>query len=139
MNNSLNGANNSDIIVQISKVIQQPPEPDTKAAWRFLNWIVPGGSFSVRFENQNGQGNWLYKTFHADEFTDFDSYLRELNSNSSRYNVFFDPNSAGYCGQTERDDTDCFDYIALRLQHTSQELGFSEVQCLANSARECFD
>ena len=128
MNNSLNGANNSDIIVQISKVIQQPLKPDTKAAWKFLNWIVPGGSFSVRFENQNGQENWLYKRFHSDEFADFDSYLRELNSNSSRYNVFFDPNSAGYCGQTERDDNNCFDYIALRLQHTSQDLGFSEVQ-----------
>lgn len=105
-----------------------PPRPSPRAAWGFLNWAIPGGAFSVMFVDQNKTGPEMHKQFTVDEFREFETYLRQLNNEKARFNVYFDPNCAGYCGPENRNNTNCFDYIAVALEHTSPTLDLSELQ-----------
>lgn len=93
-----------------------------------LNWTIPGGAFSVMFVDQNKTGPEMHKQFTVDEFREFETYLRQLNNEKARFNVYFDPNCAGYCGPENRNNTNCFDYIAVALEHTSPTLDLSELQ-----------
>jgi hypothetical protein len=120
--------NNSERLVELLGIKPHLPSASTKRAWDFLNWIVPGGAFSLLFVNQTDPSSQIHATFAVDAYNGFNDYVCAFNGVGSRYNVLFDPNSAGHCGPLERSQGNCFDYIALGLERTSSALSLRELQ-----------
>ena len=68
--------NNSERLLATLGIELDLPTANAKRAWDFLNWVVPGGAFSLLFIKQMDDSSQFHVKFAVDAFDDFNDHVR---------------------------------------------------------------